>query len=332
MAREVLGRGAVGRGLFGVALAGATLAGALPPAWGQSTPPVSRPRYEPLAPPFHTPPVVSDRPGIGAPGGWSPGSGPSPELPVCPPLLPPWWLVGPPVIVAPYPYPYPVVSGVPQPPPPVSVPTPSVATPSVPTPNVGPSAIPGPLMGGLPAAVNSSPLDPAALAAAMERPAVSAAGRASRRDRERAEERVKVGDRLFRAKDYRRAAERYQQAVDADPGDARPYVRLAQLAVARGRYAEAADHLREAQAAQPGWQRRAGDVQNLFGDPADFDAVLNRLESHLQTHPDDRDAWLVLGAELYLTGRRDRAADVLLRLTDRDDDDGTLGGFLSAAP
>ncbi len=122
----------------------------------------------------------------------------------------------------------------------------------------------------------------------------------------------------------------YEQAIGADPTDAKPYVRLAQLDVARGHFASAASHLREAQAAQPGWQVRADDVQNLFGDPPEFAAVLNRLESHLQTHPDDRDAWLVLGAELFLTGRTQRAGDVFLRLTDQKPD-ATLDGFLRAS-
>lgn len=155
--------------------------------------------------------------------------------------------------------------------------------------------------------------------------------RVSRRDREHAAERIKVGDRLFRAKDFHRATERYEQAIDADPSDAKPYVRLAQLDVARGHYAQAADHLREAQTADPGWQEHADDVQNLFGDPHEFATAMNRLESHLQTHPDDRDAWLVLGAELYLTGRSKRANDVFLRLTDQKPDP-TLAGFLQAPP
>jgi hypothetical protein len=33
-------------------------------------------------------------------------------------------------------------------------------------------------------------------------------------------------------------------------------------------------------------------------------------------HPEDRDAWLVLGAEWYLSGRSARAADVFQRLND----------------
>ncbi len=113
----------------------------------------------------------------------------------------------------------------------------------------------------------------------------------------RALERLTVGDRLFRVGERVKATRRYEQALEADPTLAAGYVRLAQVALARGRYHEAADHFREAQTAEPGWLAFPDDVQNLFGDPADFASVLNTLESHLQTHPDDRDAWLVLGAE-----------------------------------
>ena len=46
--------------------------------------------------------------------------------------------------------------------------------------------------------------------------------------------------------------------------------------------------------------------------------------------PGDRDAWLVLGAELFLSGQTHRAADIFLRLTDRKPDP-ALAAFLDAA-
>jgi hypothetical protein len=171
------------------------------------------------------------------------------------------------------------------------------------------------------AGVNLDP-DPAARPAPAPNPA---------RRAERVEERLTVGDRLFRAGEFNRAADRYTQAAEADPTRAEPLVRLAQVALARDDYAEAARRLREAQAVEPDWMLRpaARSPQNLFGGPADFAAVLNRLESHLQTNPEDRDAWLVLGAELYLTGRTAAARDCFVRLTDRRPDE-TLAAFLEA--
>ncbi len=190
---------------------------------------------------------------------------------------------------------------------------------------------------------NAAPADPFGVAAGADDPLAApirpqrrpasvlpAAVRRRGADPERAAERMTVGDRLFRAGELKRAAERYEQAIAADLGDARPYVRLAQVAIARGDYDQAADHFREAQLAEPGWLLNADDIQNLFGGPDDFGRVIAALESHLQAEPTDRDAWLVLGAELYLTGRTRPAADVFLRLTDRKPDD-TLQAFLDAS-
>ncbi|QDV32700.1 tetratricopeptide repeat protein [Tautonia plasticadhaerens] len=140
------------------------------------------------------------------------------------------------------------------------------------------------------------------------------------RDAGRAAELLTFGDRNFRAADLRRADRRYRQAMRAAPLSAPPRARLAQVAFVRGEYREAADRLREAIAADPRWLLRARDVQALHAEPADFHDALASLEAHLQAEPDDRDAWLVLGTQLLLSDRIDRAADVVLRLDDRRSD------------
>ena len=111
------------------------------------------------------------------------------------------------------------------------------------------------------------------------------------------------GDRLFRAGNLKKAEERYLQARSAAPDLAAPQLRLAQIALARGHYTEAANRLREAETAQPGWLVTAPDIQAIYGEPAEFLRQLARLESYVQSHPDDRDAWLVLGAQWFLSGR-----------------------------
>jgi cytochrome c-type biogenesis protein CcmH/NrfG len=85
---------------------------------------------------------------------------------------------------------------------------------------------------------------------------------------------------------------------------------------------EAARRLKRMQTADPDWLEHipARDVQNLFGEPANFAEQLTKLEAQVQAHPEDRDAWLVLGTELFLTGRTQRAADIFTRLTDRKPD------------
>jgi cytochrome c-type biogenesis protein CcmH/NrfG len=141
---------------------------------------------------------------------------------------------------------------------------------------------------------------------------------------------ITLGDRHFRAKDLRRTTERYEQAVRADPGSAAARVRLAQVALVRGQFTEAANRLREALAAEPDWLARAPDIQDLYGEPSDFKDQVSKLERHLQVNPNDRDAWLVLGAQWFLSGRTRQAADVFLRLSDRRPDP-TLAAFLDAS-
>jgi cytochrome c-type biogenesis protein CcmH/NrfG len=138
------------------------------------------------------------------------------------------------------------------------------------------------------------------------------------------------GDRHFRAGDIPRAAERYSQAVAADPNLAAPRVRLAQVELQRGHYAEAANRFREAIATEPGWLFKAPDIQAIYGEPADFARQIRKLETHLQAHPGDRDAWFVLGAQWYLSGQTRKAADVFLRLSDRKADP-ALTALLDAA-
>ena len=139
-----------------------------------------------------------------------------------------------------------------------------------------------------------------------------------------------LGDRNFRAGNVHRAAERYTQAISADPNAAAPRVRMAQIALNRGQYAEAANQYREAMVAEPGWLIHAPDIQAIYGEPADFAKQIAKLETHLQADPHDRDAWFVLGAQWYLSGQTRRAADVFLRLTDRKAD-ASLAAFLDAA-
>jgi hypothetical protein len=136
----------------------------------------------------------------------------------------------------------------------------------------------------------------------------------------RAAELIRLGDRHFRAGDLPRAVKRYEQAIAAHPELGLPRSRLAQVELARGKFREAVDRLREATAAEPGWVAFADDVQGLYPEPAAYRAMIARLEGHLHEHPFDRDAWTLLGTQWLLSGRRQLAADAFLRLTDRPPD------------
>jgi tetratricopeptide (TPR) repeat protein len=148
----------------------------------------------------------------------------------------------------------------------------------------------------------------------------------------RSKELTEIGDRSFRGRNIKRAEDKYKLAIKADPTSPTPHIHLAQVSVARGNYAAAADHLRDAVtvATDPAWLANAPDIQAIFGEPGDFARQLARLETHLQANPNDRDAWFVLGAETYLSGRTRQAFDVFQRLTDRRLDD-AMSAFLEAS-
>src|SRR5262245_46554330 len=81
------------------------------------------------------------------------------------------------------------------------------------------------------------------------------------KDPARAAQLVSMGDRLFRGSNLKKAEERYRQAARLDHSSAAPRVRLAQVALSREQYSEAAMRLREAETAQPGWIATAADIQ-----------------------------------------------------------------------
>lgn len=147
----------------------------------------------------------------------------------------------------------------------------------------------------------------------------------------RADDLLEMGDRSFRSGNYRRADERYQQALRSQGESPDPHIRLAQISVVRGDYSRASAHLREAVASAPapGWLLVPHDIQAMFGEPGDFARQVAHLESYLQAHPQDRNAWFVLGAEQHLSGRHQQAYDTFLRLTDRPADP-ALAAFLDA--
>ena len=126
----------------------------------------------------------------------------------------------------------------------------------------------------------AGPMPPPALLANPMAPPAGEAAKPRRPDPPRGAQLVTLGDRNFRAGNVHRAAERYTQAIAADPTAAAPRVRMAQIALCRGQFAEAANHYRDAMIAEPGWLIHAPDIQAIYGEPADFAKQIAKLESH----------------------------------------------------
>ena len=88
----------------------------------------------------------------------------------------------------------------------------------------------------------------------------------------RAKELTDIGDRSFRAGNTKRAEEKFNLAAKADVTAPAPHVHLALVSLARGDYAAAADHLRDAVTVVVNneWLLNAPDIQAIFAEPRDF--------------------------------------------------------------
>ncbi|MBV8556052.1 MAG: hypothetical protein JO116_10850 [Planctomycetaceae bacterium] len=113
---------------------------------------------------------------------------------------------------------------------------------------------------------------------------------------------VTIGDRLLRAGNTRRAAQRHERAIRTESNSSDPRIRLSQIALLRGQYDKAASHYRKAIFAEPGWLAKAFDIESIFSEPGDYARRIARLELYLQVSPGDQDTWLVLGAQRFLSG------------------------------
>ena len=147
----------------------------------------------------------------------------------------------------------------------------------------------------------------------------------------KAGQRVTVGDRLLRAGNVKKAEERYQQATRSAPDLAAP-----ESAWRRSRSFEPitpmrhSDYERRRPPSPVGSSPRRISSQSLASQ-TEFARHIARLETHLQSHPDDRDAWLVLG-RVVPHRRTAKAADVFQRLNDpKRKPDVALAAFLDAS-
>jgi tetratricopeptide (TPR) repeat protein len=145
-----------------------------------------------------------------------------------------------------------------------------------------------------------------AQAAAAER--LAALKAESRRKRSAAA--AKTGARQFAAGNYRNAASNYQEAVSLVADDATVQLMLAQSQFAMKRFFDAAQTLRTAIRLNP--QLVGFDVLTFYKDAADFRDQLTALADELRVNPLNKDAMLLFGHMLYVSGRRAEAKTILL--------------------
>ena len=158
--------------------------------------------------------------------------------------------------------------------------------------------------------------------------------RTKRPDTSFAAETLTLGDRLFRAGNLTKAVERYEQSIKADPSKAAP----SGEAWPRWRWSGASittppNWLREADTVDP---TLSPDQRRRHPTPSTSNRATSRSRSPSSRRtssriPEDRDAWLLLGAEHYFSGRTRRGRRHLPPPDRPPGRAGTLSAFLSAS-
>ena len=156
-----------------------------------------------------------------------------------------------------------------------------------------------------------------------------AADRRGAAKKDKARQAEKVGRALFVAGQYRRAGERWKEALDADP-EANRHFLLAQAKFAQKRFAEAAQEVRNGLRTRPDWATGRFDVRTLYAAEGDFLGQLAALAAEVKANPLDRDALYLFGYELYVSGRRADAKTVLEAALKADADAEGIAPFLAA--
>jgi hypothetical protein len=167
--------------------------------------------------------------------------------------------------------------------------------------NVPPAAAPAP------AAVPANN-PPAAIDAAADPPAKAQPRVTNAEHKARAGRFVGFGNASFAKQKYLAALERYKTATAIAPDVAESYFRQGAAHVALGQYASAARTFRRGLKVRSDWAAAPFRLDELYDDaPLPKTHHLEDLARAVEANPLDAELMLVLGMELYLDGRIERA-------------------------
>ena len=142
---------------------------------------------------------------------------------------------------------------------------------------------------------------------------------------------IDYGDRQFHKGEYREALIRYRKAIAAadDLAEARFRQGLAELG--RGRFARAADALRQGLARDPAWPNSEFKLADLFLDPAEKDRVFESLAQEWKRLPNDANVIFLIGVMLHFDGNPAEARALFRRVDELTGGDPAAKAFLPPA-
>ncbi|MHC4079527.1 MAG: tetratricopeptide repeat protein [Planctomycetota bacterium] len=141
---------------------------------------------------------------------------------------------------------------------------------------------------------------------------------------------VKLGDFYFREGKYDKAAESYLRALAYAPEDASIHFILADALFGMGDYHYAAFIIRKALRLDPEMAKAKADKREFYKDPKEFEKQLETLRKYIGEKPYDSAAHLVLGYNLYFSGKPGLAKEAFAQVLKISPDDQAAQLFLGA--
>jgi tetratricopeptide (TPR) repeat protein len=125
---------------------------------------------------------------------------------------------------------------------------------------------------------------------------------------------MQLGKEAFAAKEYGRALERFEQALELTPNDAMLHFLRAQAEFALGKYADATASVLAGLKLRPEWPKEKFAPRELYGRNAAEAALhLDQLRQAVETNPNEPALLFLYGYQLWFDGRRGEAREFLRR-------------------
>lgn len=130
---------------------------------------------------------------------------------------------------------------------------------------------------------------------------------------------VRMGNEYFRRSQFEESADAFESATASlaelegrNPEQLPPAVRFAPLGLghalfAQGKFEEASAAILSGIGMMPEWPAVRFDLRGLHADPAEYEAILARLERAARAAPDNAPIHFLLGYEYWFTGKREAA-------------------------